>query len=289
MKLKTIFGIAGTVMKLVPGLSIAGATFAGIAAAHMADPDVSQASQPKNTDAINSIIEDDNIASQPFEADVAMINGHFIALGEETTPYQGHADYCKEFPDRCDDSQVAQDYTMVTESTVGKMQEKIDMIFEINQDVNNKTTQILDKDNYKKPDYWTIAVDSGDCEDIVLHKRELLQEAGIPYSSMALVAVDPHIPDDPSLHAVLMVRTGIGDLILDNRTNEVKFADETGYTMLQATSPTDFSKWQVASIAPKIDEQTYLANLDRVLEGADTKEEAPVPLPRNARPGGYSL
>lgn len=67
-------------------------------------------------------------------------------------------------------------------------------------------------------DQWRAGVESGDCEDYVLTKRRELISRGFPASAMRIAVV--RTPNDVG-HAVLVVGTSRGDVVLDNRTNSI--------------------------------------------------------------------
>ena len=63
-------------------------------------------------------------------------------------------------------------------------------------------------------DFWQIALEFGDCEDLMLAKRDRLHTLG--YSFGALRPIICQTPGDV-YHAVLCLVTDLGDYILDNR------------------------------------------------------------------------
>jgi predicted transglutaminase-like cysteine proteinase len=73
----------------------------------------------------------------------------------------------------------------------------------------------------------------GDCEDYQLLKRKLLVEAGLPRRAMRMTVV---IDDIDEGHAVLTVRTGAGDLILDNKVDAVLPWHEVKYEFIKRES-----------------------------------------------------
>lgn len=62
-------------------------------------------------------------------------------------------------------------------------------------------------------DLWSLAPASGDCEDYALTKRHRLLEAGWPAAALLVAVVRDELRGP---HAVLVVRTDRGDMILDN-------------------------------------------------------------------------
>jgi predicted transglutaminase-like cysteine proteinase len=65
-------------------------------------------------------------------------------------------------------------------------------------------------------DVWQAAPmrGAGDCEDIALAKRAALLAAGVPLPDLRLAICRTELG---ALHAVLIARTPVGELVLDNR------------------------------------------------------------------------
>lgn len=105
------------------------------------------------------------------------------------------------------------------------------LIQSVNLAVNRSVTAVTDQDQWGIADRWDYPVDGrGDCEDIQIEKRRLLAQAGIPFAAMRMAMV---INPEGEGHAVLVVRTDKGDLVLDNRVNAVKPWYRTGYTWVK--------------------------------------------------------
>ncbi|KMO40608.1 transglutaminase-like cysteine peptidase [Methylobacterium aquaticum] len=106
----------------------------------------------------------------------------------------------------------------------------------INRQVNTSLRAITDQEHWGVPDRWDLAEDgSGDCEDFQLLKRKLLAQAGLPRRAMRMTVV---IDEKGEGHAVLMLRTDRGDLVLDNKTSAVLPWHKTGYTYIKRESQT---------------------------------------------------
>ncbi|MFH6782055.1 MULTISPECIES: transglutaminase-like cysteine peptidase [Methylobacterium] len=106
----------------------------------------------------------------------------------------------------------------------------------INRQVNTSLRAVTDMDHWGVPDRWDLAEDgSGDCEDFQLLKRKLLAQAGLPRRAMRMTVV---IDEKGEGHAVLMLRTDRGDLVLDNKTSAVLPWHKTGYTFIKRESQT---------------------------------------------------
>ncbi|MCF4128946.1 transglutaminase-like cysteine peptidase [Methylobacterium sp. SyP6R] len=110
----------------------------------------------------------------------------------------------------------------------------------INRQVNTSLRAVTDQEHWGVPDRWDLAEDgSGDCEDFQLLKRKLLAQAGLPRRAMRMTVV---IDEKGEGHAVLMLRTDRGDLVLDNKTSAVLPWHKTGYTYIKRESQ-DATAW----------------------------------------------
>jgi predicted transglutaminase-like cysteine proteinase len=74
----------------------------------------------------------------------------------------------------------------------------------------------------------------------VLLKRKMLHAHGIPLSDLLITVVRLQ---DGEGHAVLTVRTGDGDLILDNLNDDVKPWTQTGYRFMKRQSVRYTGRW----------------------------------------------
>lgn len=101
----------------------------------------------------------------------------------------------------------------------------------VNRRVNARIHPITDMAHWGVVDRWDFPDDGfGDCEDFQLLKRRMLVERGLPRRALRMTVV---IDDIGEGHAVLMVRTDKGDLILDNKTTAILSAPRTGYTYVK--------------------------------------------------------
>lgn len=102
----------------------------------------------------------------------------------------------------------------------------------VNRQVNAAITPVTDIRHWGVVDRWDIPTDGqGDCEDIQLLKRKVLVEQyGVPRRALRMTVV---IDEDGEGHAVLMVRTDGGELILDNKRSPILPWHETGYLFVK--------------------------------------------------------
>ncbi|MEH0073939.1 transglutaminase-like cysteine peptidase [Pannonibacter sp. Pt2] len=87
---------------------------------------------------------------------------------------------------------------------------------------------------------WKIGGAAGDCEDFALTKRSQLIRMGIPAGALRMAVVKTRKGEG---HAVLVVRTSKGDLVLDNTKDEVVTREQTNYRWL-AIASSDPSTWE---------------------------------------------
>ncbi len=105
------------------------------------------------------------------------------------------------------------------------------MIVSVNKAVNNRIEPLTDQEHWGVVDSWDLPTDGqGDCEDYQLLKRRLLVEAGFPRRALRMTVV---IDEKGEGHAVLMVRTDRGDLVLDNKVDAVLPWHQTGYVYVK--------------------------------------------------------
>ncbi len=111
----------------------------------------------------------------------------------------------------------------------------------INADVNRTVKPLSDQDHWGENELWSYPTDGqGDCEDYVLEKRRRLMDAGWPRSALLITVVLDH---DGEGHAVLMVRTDRGDLVLDNQVGKILRWNETGYRFIKRQSAEHPEVW----------------------------------------------
>ena len=145
-------------------------------------------------------------------------------MAGRTRPIQAWTTFCERNPQEC-----AVDLN--EPRTVVLTRQAWQTIVAVNAKVNAEVRPLTDEDHWGLADIWSLPTDGyGDCEDYQLLKRKLLADKGLPRRAMRMTVV---IDNNGDGHAVLMVRTDRGDLILDNKRNEVLRWDQTGYTFVK--------------------------------------------------------
>lgn len=153
------------------------------------------------------------------------VAGSFMTAREAVRQPDGARTLCQTYAWACATSRSAQAF--------GAAQMKL--VRRINAEVNRTTRQITDQSQYKRPEVWALPTRrGGDCEDFALLKKHKLIDAGIAPDRLLIATVlDTHFRG----HAVLVVRTGQGDVVLDNLTSRILPWESTGYIFLKMQSP----------------------------------------------------
>lgn len=99
--------------------------------------------------------------------------------------------------------------------------------------VNSQVNRSIRPRNDPGPDVWTLGATAGDCEDYVLSKRNALMNAGLPSSALRLAHVRTREGID---HAILIVKTDLDDLVLDNLVGDVLPLSKVSYRILAVSS-----------------------------------------------------
>ena len=87
----------------------------------------------------------------------------------------------------------------------------------------------------------------GDCEDYALLKRHMLMQRGWPSGALLITVV---MDENREGHAVLTARMQAGDLILDNRSKEIRLWTKTPYEFVMRQSSRNPQMWVYLEPAP---------------------------------------
>lgn len=110
----------------------------------------------------------------------------------------------------------------------------------VNAAINRAIVATTDEKLYGRSEYWTLPQAAGDCEDFVLLKRRTLAALGVPLSELLITVVHD---ENGEGHAVLTIPTTSGDIVLDNRRDEVLAWTETGYRFVKRQSAANPNVW----------------------------------------------
>ncbi|MCB9994095.1 MAG: transglutaminase-like cysteine peptidase [Hyphomicrobiaceae bacterium] len=166
-------------------------------------------------------------------AGIDFTNPAFIAPAGETSIPVGHAEFCAAHRSEC------QMNSSVT-SAVALDQSRWQQLLEVNAEWNSKIIPVTDEQLYHVAEFWTYPHGYGDCEDFALAKRRELIDLGWPASTLLMTVVRQANGEG---HAVLMVRTDRGDLILDNQDGLVKVWNQTRYQFIKRQSQNNAGQW----------------------------------------------
>lgn len=178
--------------------------------------------------------------------DVLKETGRFTRFENAPHKVSAHEDFCERYPAECNVSPWQDTYLPVSKTLMETLKA-------VNIDVNRRMVAMHDNDNYGG-DFWTIPPEDefgkmrGDCDDYTMTKRSILSNL-IPKTAMSVAFVQifkdgVHTQN----HAVLVVRTLGGELVLDNLTDELKTPQETGYKFVAMTEPRDQRQWRRVSL-----------------------------------------
>ena len=116
-----------------------------------------------------------------------------------------------------------------------------ELINRVNRDVNAAITPMTDMEQWGVLDSWDFPKTGyGDCEDYALAKRRELINDGWPASTLLMAVVKQANGEG---HAVLMVRTDRGDLVLDNQIGSVDLWNATPYKFIKRQSQANAGQW----------------------------------------------
>ena len=126
-------------------------------------------------------------------------------------------------------------------ATVAFPADAVAVLRSVNTSANRAIRPVADIAQYAVAERWLLPTKrGGDCEDYALFKKRALIEAGFPPERLLLASV---LDRKLRPHAVLIVRMGPTDLILDNLTNRILPWDKTGYTFLRMQNPDRPEGW----------------------------------------------
>jgi len=166
--------------------------------------------------------------------------GPHLFRDNEAPPLAGWVEFCNRTPDECVVDESQPDILSLTD-------ELAVLLNSVNLTVNRALIPVTDQNHWGLLDLWGYPTDGmGDCEDYQLLKRKMLREAGLPHRALRMTVV---IDENGEGHAVLTVRTNRGDLILDNKTDEVLEWFRTGYRYIKRESA-EATAWVYLTLEP---------------------------------------
>ncbi|MGH6958722.1 MAG: transglutaminase-like cysteine peptidase [Caulobacteraceae bacterium] len=120
-------------------------------------------------------------------------------------------------------------------------------VADVNERVNRSILYVSDEALYGVKDYWTLPLSpggpaAGDCKDYVLEKRRALAADGIPVADLSIAIVRTARGET---HAVLLLTTDRGELVLDSLTSEIRPWRKVRYAWLERQRPGRPLAWAV--------------------------------------------
>ncbi|AZO00069.1 transglutaminase [Mesorhizobium sp. M9A.F.Ca.ET.002.03.1.2] len=158
----------------------------------------------------------------------------FMHTGSRTTQPVGHYELCQQIPRECNERTPKQAPVELTRKLWAR-------IVSINNSVNSEIAPRTDMELWGKEEVWSYPSSGfGDCEDYALAKRRALMSIGVPAGDLLMTVARQPNGDG---HAVLTVRTSLGEFILDNLETRVLSWTDTDYTYLKRQSSRNSGAW----------------------------------------------
>ncbi len=157
----------------------------------------------------------------------------FMRVYGETRPPHGFVRFCASNEAECLPGKLQNSRFEATADRLAELDA-------VNRQINRQIEAATDLDVYGQTEFWAIPKTRGDCEDYALLKRQRLIKAGWPIGALLITVVYDERGDG---HAVLTARMSHGDVVLDNKHDDIKPWNKTGYTFLMRQSYIDPKVW----------------------------------------------
>ena len=172
-----------------------------------------------NADARNRSAQDSNLLTPIMDASPTL------------APFQ-HVRFCLRYPSDCKSNPAENDHIDLDAETS-------ELLKRVNHSVNLSIISTVKDYGPNLGDGWTIAPDTGDCNDYAVTKRHQLLESGLPSKALRLSVVTA----SGIGHLVLVVVTTKGDFVMDNLTEVIRPWQSTDYHWLKIQSAADSKFW----------------------------------------------
>jgi predicted transglutaminase-like cysteine proteinase len=182
------------------------------------------------------------IGLSPFASAAGQQDSRFEPTYNATLPPVGYVRFCVRNPADCKPVNKYDGQLKMTPSLW-------EALYTLNTRINTAITPTSDQDLYGVPEFWAYPKAAGDCEDYVLMKQKELSKLGVPSGNLQITVVRDEKGDG---HAVLTVSTAEGDFVLDNRRNDIRAWNDTGYKFLKRQSAQDPKAWVALTTAPAV-------------------------------------
>lgn len=153
---------------------------------------------------------------------------------QTTLPPMGWVDFCQRYNGECDSNIRDPAEIRLSRKTWRDLAA-------VNSHFNRTIVPVTDKDHWGAEERWDYPDDGkGDCEDYVLAKRRMLVEMGYPLQALLVTVVRDNLGEG---HAVLTIVTDRGDLVLDNRRQDILSWTLTGYSYVKRQATVAQNIW----------------------------------------------
>lgn len=167
------------------------------------------------------------------DTDLAPRSNMHLKVYGKTLPPIGYVQFCKTHSKQC---RQRGGRTKQIEMTNDRWSE----LTKVNNYVNNKIKPVTDLDLYKVAEHWTYPQSKGDCEDYVLLKKYYLAEMGWAKEALLITVV---LDEQGAGHAILTVKTDLGDFVLDNQNTDILPWQDTPYRFIKRQSQANPTVW----------------------------------------------
>lgn len=164
----------------------------------------------------------------PMIASTALASSWLTTGRTASIPF-GHMEYCQRHRYDCGRHG----------GVAGLANARIATLQRVNVSVNRSIEPMSDQKAHGRREVWLASTRAGDCEDYVLAKRNKLLRRGFKPGHLRIAVGRSR----GEVHAVLVVRTRQGDLVLDNNTDEVLPVNRSRMRFAKLQSATDSAKW----------------------------------------------
>lgn len=178
--------------------------------------------------AVSSVTPSEAAGLSGISADEQPTVASYVAERVPTLAPFSHVVLCMEQPGECSRTPRA-------DAVVALSGDRRAELEKVNRGVNRTIRPRRDP-----ADRWVLAPREGDCDDYAVTKRHRLIAMGWPASALRLAVA--RTPSGEG-HAVLVVKTTEGDLVLDNRTSRIKLWSDTGLRWVKIQSSRDPRRW----------------------------------------------
>lgn len=162
---------------------------------------------------------------------------HHIKLEAPVLPPMAYTQFCLRYEEECRPRKLFRG------GPIKLTAERWNDLREVNEAVNSKIRPERNELGLAG-ETWLINPGRGDCNDYAVTKRHELVDLGWPARTLLLSEV---VTRSGEHHLVLVVRTGNGDLVLDNMSAQIRPWFKTSYRWVRIQQPTDSRLWAEVS------------------------------------------